>query len=209
MNPSRISIEALAVAATTFVCVAANAAILVDNLAQPTRAVTTIDAKLWAAQSFVTDANSSLLNGVDILAGSRLGDPFQYAALYSAGIAGPNTMLSTFSIVVGQGAVANVNLLPSMQVVLAPSTAYWLVIGASGVGSLGWAYAEGNAYIGTGSFGSYAYSSDLGVSWGTVGPENPYQMSVQVSAVPEPETCALLLAGLGAVGMFASLRKPA
>lgn len=207
MHQSRLAVSAFAVVATACGCVSTYAAVLVDNVSQPTRSVTTMDANLWAAQSFLTDAGAHRLEGIDILAGSRVDDPFQYAALYSAGAGGPASLLSTFSIVVGPGALAVVNLLPAVQVGLAPSTAYWLVIGASGTGSLGWAYAEGNAYSGTGSFGAYAYSNDLGVSWGSLGTDNPYQMTVQVGVVPEPETYALMLAGLGAIGMVARRRK--
>lgn len=207
MYQSRSAIGALAGAATAFVCAAANAAALVDNLAQPTRAVTTIDASLWAAQSFVTDAASHSLNAIEILAGPRVGDPLQQAALYSSTAAGPDALLSTLSVNIGPGAPTVVGLLPAVQLVLAPSTTYWLVIGASGTGSLGWAYAEGNGSSGTGRFSSYAYSSDLGVSWGSLGTDNPHQMSVQVSAVPVPATYALMLAGLGVTGMIARRRK--
>lgn len=191
----RFVIGALAVAAA-FVYSPSNAVALVDNMAQPTRDVTTIDTRLWAAQSFMTDTDAHWLNGIDILAGRRVGDPVQYAALYSDGASGPNTLLSTFSIAIGSGSLAVTSLLPAVQVVLAPATAYWLVIGASGVGSLGWAYAEGNAYSGSGSFGAYGYSNDLGVSWNAFGTDNPYQMAVDVSAVPEPSTWALLATGL-------------
>lgn len=51
------------------------------------------------------------------------------------------------------------------------------------------------------------YQSRLAVSWGSRGTDNPYQMSVQVGLVPEPEPCALMLAGLGALGMVARRRK--
>ena len=207
MNQSRLAVSAFALAATACVCVSTYAAVRVDNLAQPTRSVTTIDASLWAAQSFLTDASARRVNGIDILAGFRVDDPFQYAALYLAGAGGPESLLSTFSIVVGSGALAVVNLLPAVQIVLAPSTAYWLVIGGSVTGSLGWAYAEGNAYSGTGSFDAYAYSNDLGARWGSRGTDSPYQMSVQVGLVPEPESYALMLAGLGAIGMVARRRK--
>lgn len=191
----RFVIGALAVAAA-FVYSPSNAVALVDNMAQPTRDVTTIDTRLWAAQLFMTDTDAHRLNGIDILAGRRAGDPVQYAALYSNGTLGPDALLSTFSIAIGSGSLAVTSLLPAVQVVLAPATAYWLVIGASGVGSLGWAYAEGNAYSGSGSFGAYGYSNDLGTSWSAFGTDNPYQMAVDVSAVPEPSTWALLATGL-------------
>ena len=192
---SGLLIRALAVAAA-LVCGQAHAVALIDNLAQPTRDVTKIDSALWAAQSFITDAAASRLNGIDILAGRRVGDPVQFAALYSDAVAGPDTLLSSFSIAIGSGPLALTSLLPAVQLVLAPATAYWLVIGASDLGSLGWAYAEGNAFSGTGSFGGYRYSDDLGVSWGAAGTDNPYQMAVNVTAVPEPADWALMATGL-------------
>ena len=186
---------ALAVAAA-FAFSPANAVALIDNLAQPTRDVTTIDSTQWAAQSFITDAAASRLNGIDILAGRRVGDPVQFAALYSDAGAGPDILLSSFSIAIGSGPLALTSLLPAVQMVLAPATAYWLVVGASDLGSLGWAYAEGNAFSGTGSFGGYRYSNDMGVSWGSAGTDNPYQMAVNVTAVPEPADWALMATGL-------------
>lgn len=202
---SKALIGALAVA-VAFVCSPANAVALIDNLAQPTRDVTQIDSALWAAQSFITDTNASRLNGIDILAGRRLGDPLQFAALYSDAGAGPDTLLSSFSIAIGSGPLALTSLLPALQIVLAPVTAYWLVIGASDLGSLGWAYAEGNAFSGTGSFGGYRYSDNLGVSWGAAGTDNPYQMAVDVTAVPEPAGWALMATGLLALSCRRWLR---
>ena len=67
---------------------------LVDNMAQPTRGVTVIDTSLWAAQSFMTDAGPHRLDGIDILAGRRVGDPGQYAALYSDDTSGPAAYFS-------------------------------------------------------------------------------------------------------------------
>lgn len=116
-------------------------------------------------------------------------------ALDSDGTSGRSTLLSTFSIAVGSGSLAVTSLLPAVPLVLAPGTVYWFVIGASDVGSLGWAYAEGNAYSEAGSFGAYGYSNDLGVSWNAFGTDNPYHMAVDVSAVPEPTTWALLATG--------------
>ena len=43
-----------------------------------------------------------------------------------------------------------------------PNTAYWLVLGATGSGSFGWAYAPGNAQTGPGSLGGYSYSTNAG-----------------------------------------------
>lgn len=201
----RSAIGALAVAAA-FAYSPSYAVVLISNMAQPTRDATKIDASLWAAQSFTTDADAHRLNGIDILAGRRAGDPVQFAALYSDGAGGPDTLLSTFSIAIGSGSLAVTTLLPAVQLLLAPSTAYWLVIGASGVGSVGWAYAEGNAYSGTGSFGAYAYSDNLGATWSAFGIENPYQMAVDVAAVPEPSAWAMLVVGLLAVSCRRSRR---
>jgi hypothetical protein len=69
-------------------------------------------------------------------------------------------------------------------VTLEAGQTYWLVLGPASVGSFAWAYAEGNDYDGTGTFGVYHYSTDYGATWANYGGDNPFKMRVNVEALP-------------------------
>lgn len=82
-----------------------------------------------------------------------------------------------------------------VQYLLDTSTRYFFVLGALGRGSYEWSYAEGNGFVGPGSFSQYEYTFDGGGLWGTFGTDNPFHMQVNVTnptAVPEPGALALL-----------------
>lgn len=185
------------------------AAVLVGNLDQPTRDVTGIPTVLgWAAQSFVTGASGELLSAIEVLVGRRDGDPAIVAELRADTAFGPGALLSGFSVpLLPAGTPQIVMLTPNIAWALTPDTTYWLVLGTAGAGSFGWSYAEGNITTGPGSLASYGYSQDLGVSWNSFGTDNPYQLQVDVSAVPEPATAQALLLGLVCVSGLMRWRR--
>ncbi len=181
--------------------------VLVSNLSQPTRATTTIDPSFWASQSFATDASSWLLSSIRTIVGDRSGAPSIFAELRAdAGGEPTGALLTSFAFGPITTASPTLTVLtPSSFVWLAPSTVYWLVFGATGTGSFGWSYAQGNASTGPGSFGAYAYSSDQGATWGSQATADPYLVEVNVvstTATPEPGTLSLL--ALGMAGMVAA-----
>ena len=198
-SSSLLFAAARSAAATPLPCFAA---VLVGNLDQPRRDGTGIPTVLgWAAQSFVTGASGELLSAIDVLVGQRDGSTAIVAELRADSAFGPGALLSGFSVpLLPAGTPQPVSLTPSIAWALAPDTTYWLVLGTTGAGSFGWSYAQGNVTTGPGSLASYAYSQDQGVSWNSFGTDNPYQMQVDVSAVPEPATAQALLLGLLCVG---------
>jgi hypothetical protein len=193
-TPAAIRAPLLAAVLTVLVPQCVHAVPLVSNIDQPTRAASTIqqDPDLlasppvdlpWAAQSFTTDGESARLLSIEVLLGRRVGTPMVVAELRAdAGAAGPGALVDTLSLgAIGTGAPGSVDLLPSTAVTLAPATTYWLVLGALGVGSYAFEYAEGNAATGPGSLGSYGYSVDRGASWIGFGGDNPYKLRVDVA----------------------------
>ncbi|MCC6675857.1 MAG: hypothetical protein IT436_01815 [Phycisphaerales bacterium] len=171
---------------------------LVDNLDQPIRDVTILGTVepdvLWAAQSFYTPARASLntvtamvgwaADGTDAVAELRMGDD----------PTGP--VVTTFTVPAMSGiTVEPAVFVPDAAVTLEPGVQYWVVMGPASAGSFGWAYAEGDAYTGPGWFGGYTYSSDYGVSWISIGIENPHQIGVDVTFI----TCLADLNGDGLV----------
>jgi hypothetical protein len=195
-------------AAFLLVAAPAHAAILVSNLAEPTRATTLIEEGLWAAQAFETDANAYALIDITTVLGDASGSPVAVAELRRSGPLGIDTspagLLTTFTVPSLAGALSVRTLTPDSPVALDPNTVYWIVLGVSGPGSFGWSYAEGNAKTGPGSLPAYGYSTDQGGSWGAFDAENPYKVRIDVNpaAIPEPSTI-----GLSAVALIAGLSR--
>ena len=191
---------ATVIAAITPLGMPAQADVLVSNIGVPVRDVTKVSEREWASQSFTTDANAYKLLSIDLLLGALTGSPDLFAELHADTAGSPGATLASFSLGgIGTGAPALFTL-PGSLLDLNASSAYWIVLGATGNGSFGWAYAQGNSQSGLGALGAYGYSADTGATWGSFGTDDPYNVRVNVAAVPEPQTAALLLLGL--VGVF-------
>lgn len=188
---------------------AAHADILVDNLAQPTSATSVLPRELWAAQSFVTAGDPVRLTSIEIPMGLAVGGPSLFAELHGdAGLLQVGATLATFALPALTTGALQLELLPAAPALeLAPGTTYWVVLGVVGEGSFGWSYALGNASSGPGTLANYAYSTDSGATWLNYGSENPYHLRVNVSAVPEPGSAALWMAGLLVTASLARRRN--
>ena len=189
----RLVASACAVAA---LCMPSHADVLVSNIDVPIRGITALSQDLWAAQAFNTDASAYRLDSIEVLLGSLTGDLGLVAELHADAGGSPGSTLASLALAgVGTGAPAD-TVLPGSFFHLSANTAYWLVLGATGSGGFGWAYAQGNAQTGPGSLGGYAYSTDAGASWNPFAAYDPYNIRVNVSSVPEPSIAGLLLVGL-------------
>lgn len=194
---------------TALLAGAAQADVLLTNLNQPSRATSELNAQFWAAQSFSAGPAAQTLQSIDALLNvhERQAGTVLVAELHAEGGAiGIGNLLTSFSFASAPGASPSaIRLLPGSALTLQPGQTYWLVVGEHFTSSdhayLGWTYAQGNASTGPGRFGAFGFSSDGGVSWqaSSFDTPNPFQMAVNVSAVPEPAAAALLLAGLGLV----------
>lgn len=176
----------------------AHADVLVDNLAQPLRGISTITNDLWAAQAFVTALDAVRLDSIEIPIGLAEGAPNIVAELHAdAGLAQVGAYLGSFVLPAVSAGALQTELLPVVPMVaLYPGTTYWVVLGVASAGSLGWSYIEGNASTGPGSLANFSYSTNAGVSWLNYGSDNPYYRRVNVSPVPEPGAAGLAVAGL-------------
>jgi len=182
-----------------FLVVPAQADVLLSNLGEPVRDFNTLDSLLWAAQSFETDANSYNLTNIMALVGGELGSSGGFAQLRSSTATGDmdtsaGGLLLTFTLPGLAGARSPRTFTPIGALLLAASTRYYFVLGATGPGSFEWSYAEGNGSIGPGSFTQFEYTFDGGVNWGSFDNENPFHLQVNVTpeAVPEPSSSTLL-----------------
>lgn len=198
-------LAALACAAAAL-CTPAHADVLVSNIDVPIRGITVVSQDLWAAQAFSTDGSAYQLSSIEVLLGLLVGNPMLVAELHADAGGSPGLTLASIPLAgIVAGAPANLAL-PGSSVHLNAVAPYWIVLGAVGPGSFGWAYAEGNSQVGPGALGGFSYSTDAGASWGGVVTVDPYNLRVNVSAVPEPSTGGLWLAGLLLVGLQARRR---
>lgn len=199
--------HALALALTAVLSPAANAVVLVSNIAEPIRATTAVDSELWAAQSFVNDGQTWSLTSIRTVLGGESTSPNAVIELREGTVSG--ALLSTFAPPTLSGPQSITTITPASAVSLSPGQTYWLIFGVAGQGGFGWSYAEGNGQTGTGSLGAYAYSFDQGANWGSFGTDNPYLIEVNVAVIPEPATWLMLIGGFAAAGMVTRRRTKA
>jgi len=168
-------------------CTPFNADVIIDNLSEPTRGVTVLGTtppdNVWVAQGF-TVPNPVTLDSVTMLIGIAVPGTDAVAQLRRGEDPGA-PIVATFTLPpLNEFGVTGVTLVPDVPVVLEPGQTHWLVLGTSSTGSFGLAYAEGNNWSGPGTIGTYAYSEDLGVTWGAAGVDNPYKFRLVGSPAP-------------------------
>ncbi|MFO0690071.1 MAG: choice-of-anchor R domain-containing protein [Myxococcota bacterium] len=176
--------------------------VLVSNVTEPVRSYNTIDASLWAAQSFETDPQTYALTSIRTLVGDEVGSSGAFAELRASLPTGemdtsPAGLIDTLVVPDLTGPRALRTFLPTAPIPLAPSTRYHLLLGASGPGSFEWSYAEGNGQMGPGTLSQYQYTFDGGGLWSIFGSENPFH--VEVRALPEPGLGWMIAFGLAAI----------
>lgn len=92
---------------------------------------------------------------------------------------------------------------PAVTFLLAANTRYWIGIDALAPNAIEWAWSTDLAAQGVA--GEYSHSAILGTNYNAS--FGAYQMAVTVAAVPETGTVALVLSGLGMVGLVAARRR--
>jgi hypothetical protein len=190
----------LAAVAVLLAAPAAHADVLLSNLTEPKNDTTELTADFWASQAFVVDGANWTLTDIRTVVGELTGAPSIVAELHEGTETG--AVLTTFALPSFAGPTSARTFTPLSKVTLNAGGTYWFTLRNTGSGTYGWTYAVGNGQTGTGSLGAYSYSEDQGATWGCCGSgtDNPYLFEVNVAAVPEPGTWALMILGFAAAG---------
>ncbi len=164
---------------------------LIDNLGEPTSSrseianASPLSIDQFAAQAFVADADYTL-DLIQVILGNAEPGSIPTFQLRT-GETTPDVLVATLieqSFPSGPDEI--VTLLADQPVTLTAGVKYWVVMEVAPGGFFQWAYAQGNNWIGPGSFLDYAYSYDLGATYGSFGTDNPFHMRVEVSPILPP-----------------------
>lgn len=182
--------------------------VLVGNLGEPDRFDTPIgNPQYWAAQAFTTDNQKYELASIAAFVGNGLNSPTVVAQLRHEAVGGEidltaGGLLTTFAAPDLTGAPVPRTFARNSDVLLLANTTYWFVLGVNS-GTYDWTYANTTNFTGPGSVravNSVADSSDAGLTYVYHDLSTfPYkfQVNVNLSAVPEPGSLALMGIGIG------------
>lgn len=215
LNVRRVSAGSLVAVLALAVSGPARATIVVSNLDQDSAGFAELGTTLTTdyAQSFTTGPQGFVLTTIE--AQLQAEDGFTDGVAYLLDDAGgsPGSLIAAFDFPSVPVFVETVlTFTPtSGPVLLDPGTSYWFAIGNRGDGPLAprlfWSVVVNKDANGSGTFGAYGESPDLGSSWDLppAGAVLTFKMQVNgtaLAAVPEPSTLAMasvgLLCGLGA-----------
>ncbi len=108
------------------------------------------------------------------------------------------------SAAIAAGSFASYSFAPAASsFTLAQNTRYWVQIDAVTPNAVSWSWSNDTSALGVA--GQFSHSAALGTSANDS--FGPYQMSVSVAAVPEPDAALLALVGLGCVGRLSMRRR--
>lgn len=178
-------------------------ATIANNLGAPPFMSVPTTASGWAAQSFITDANTYTLNSITLLMGALNSGDTGTLALYS-GNALPTTFVADLVSPGSYTTITAPNVFTTPGISLAANTTYWAVLSSTS-GVLSWAYTLSLAGSGVAFNVASALSGNSGGSW-SVSATQPFQDSVSATvsgagSTPEPSTALLFAAGLAAVAV--------
>jgi hypothetical protein len=199
---------------TLFTCqiTQAQGTMYVSNLGQTPKGSAEIGNDSWIAQEFailVTDPNSYTLNSVQLLLDSASGSPSGFAvSIFSSPLNNaPQQNLGSLS---GSTDPSPGGLFTytASGITLSPGIAYFVVVTAAtpiAQGAYDWSAANGVANGNWGITDVY-YSSANGSSWTETFRQDVFQMAINATPIPEPQTYALLGLDLAALN-FRRLRQ--
>ncbi|WP_345784008.1 choice-of-anchor R domain-containing protein [Synoicihabitans lomoniglobus] len=165
----------------------------------------------WFAGSFTTGANADgyALDHVDIAFTGVATDATFAISLWSDASDTPQANLGAFSHDTG------IRFNPTDNLSVLPSTTYWLVLESNQISDLGsnyaWRTTEDSSFAVSGGWsvaGSFAQSTNQGATWAASPTDYLYAVTATpASAVPEPSTTAVILAGFALVGVVCTRRR--
>lgn len=199
MNRNTHVFGAMIVAFSTMPAIAVD---LANNLTETRNGNAQVSNTRFEAQSFTTSATDFVIDSVtvsvqkDTAFSAGTLNLFFFDATGAGGTPGSSVQVNPIASVPATSLTTTIDAnytFSLLNYALAPSTAYFVVLGGSGLTEsfFGWNFT--NSTNGTGFPSSYSRSDDGGSTWSAVNLTQPQKMTV--TAVPEPATI-----GLGAIG---------
>lgn len=156
------------------------------------------------AQAFLTTATGTQISSLKMdIASSTAAQPFS-VKLYSTGTSGlPESSVATLFSGTGGDIVASPFTISGLNVSLAPSTQYFVVMEAAGTFAGQWNYNLETTGAGAGFLVENSLAQTSVNNWQGVSTSQPYRM--EVVAVPEPP--AIVLSGIGLASALYAMRR--
>jgi hypothetical protein len=194
----------------------AQAATVFDNLGDLIESYSNTTLDTWSGQSFITSASpqgSWQVNSITLrmLQWSGTGAPVVSIYTDDPFASPPRLQVGPLASVGGAytpgtgvtNVLQNIVFTPATPVVLPSNTPYWVVLSATGTANYGWqntlTFTNGSAWYSPIYGDGPPLPLGEGASWSNLS-DQPYQMAMDATGVPEPSTYALLMISLGVVG---------
>jgi|SRR5579885_3502471 len=179
----------------------------VSNLGETAGGAMAVASNSWIAQLFVSGSNPQgyLLNSIQLLMNPASGNPSGFAvSIYSAdGNGNPGTLLGNL-FGDSNPMAGGVFSYSASEVKLSPITDYFVSVTAAtsvGTGAYSWSLANttSDTTFGDPRWAIYElYDTSLnGVDWTHFAGQNPFQMAIYATAIPEPSVAFLVFLGGG------------
>ena len=155
----------------------------------------TINSNAWVGQGFTTDAQKYQLDSVTLAGLYGSGDSPVTIELWDEQAGLPGTAIALLDQ--QTGTVGDVTFASSTDVILEPSTTYFVVASYWGTGSYAWRRTLDLTEDGPGSVTNMiASSEDQGSSWISFSNFPPARLTITGNSVPEPSSMLIALGSL-------------
>lgn len=173
-----------------------------DNLGNPSADNSSANDSIWLAQQFTTNNQSYSLISVTLLMQRNSGSGEATVEIWSNSGGDPGSQMYSFN---GAGTyfptLTNTSFIAPAGGILAANSTYWLVLKGDAANEFGWSYSSIDSGSGFGFSTEWRMGEVGKLDFWSGSNTQPFQMQLNVQAVPEPSSMVLLGMGMSAMGM--------